>query len=408
MSARPKLTVATTFPVHPARGGGQTRVVGLYGAAAALGVDVDVVALVDREERATVTQVRPGLREIRVPKSEEHNAAESRLERALHVPVTDVALALYGDLTPDYAGALRASAADASAVVACHPYATAALLDAAPDLPLLYEAQDVETDLKAALLAGVEADAAAEALASVRAAEALACDRAAQILTCSARDGDRLVALFGADPEHVAVVPNGYEAEHVPYVDPEARAAHRRAVGVERFTALFVGSWHGPNLEAAEAVCAAAAALPDARFLLVGSAGQALKPDAVPANVDVTGPVHEGFLRDVLALADVALNPMMSGSGTNLKMLEYAGAGVPLVSSAFGARGLDMTPGEHYVEAEPDGLAAALATVRDEPADATARRVRRAHEHVLERFDWPVIARRWLDRAPIERTSLTP
>jgi glycosyltransferase involved in cell wall biosynthesis len=406
MSApRPKLTVATSFSVHPARGGGQTRVVGLYGAAAALGVDVDVVALVGQEERAAVTQVRRGLREIRVPKSAEHDAAEHRLQRELGFPVTDMALALYGELTPAYADALREAAATSSAVVACHPYATAALLDVAPGLPLLYEAQDVETDLKAALVAEAEGETAAEALAAVRDAEALACERAAQVLTCSARDADRLGELFGVDAARVAVVPNGYEAAAVPYVDPRQRAANRRAVGLEHFTALFIGSWHGPNLEAAEAVCAAARELPDARFLLVGSAGQALAAEAVPANVDVTGPVHERFLGDVLALADVALNPMMSGSGTNLKMLEYAGAGVPLISSSFGARGLGMTPGEHYVEAEPEALAAALAAVRDEPAEVTAERARRAHEHVAAGFDWPVIARRWLDTAPIERIT---
>jgi glycosyltransferase involved in cell wall biosynthesis len=408
MRGRPKLTVATSFSVHPARGGGQTRVVGLYGAAAALGVDVDVVALVGRDERATVTQVRPGLREIRVPMSAAHDAAEHLLHQRLGVPVTDMALALYGDLTPSYADALRTSSAEAAAVVACHPYATAMLLEAAPELPLLYEAQDVETDLKGALLDHVDGSASAEALAAVRDAEALACERAEQILTCSARDGARLGELFGVQPARIAVVPNGYEAATVPYVDPEQRAANRRAVGVDRFIALFIGSWHGPNLEAAEAVCAAAEELPDARFLLVGSAGQALDRDAIPPNVDVTGSVHERFLGDVLALADVALNPMRSGSGTNLKMLEYAGAGVPVVSSAFGARGLDMTPGEHYVEAEPEALAAGLAAVRGEPAEATARRVRLAHEHVVGSFDWPVIAQRWLDRAPIERTPARP
>jgi glycosyltransferase involved in cell wall biosynthesis len=403
--ARPKLTVATSFSVHPARGGGQTRVVGLYGAAAALGVDVDVVALVGRDERAGTIRIRPGLREVRVPRSPEHDAAEHRLQGRLGLPVTDIALALYADLTPAYADAVRAASHDAAAVVACHPYATATLLEAAPGLPLLYEAQDVETDLKAALLDGVDAAEAGAALEAVRAAEALACERAEQVLTCSERDRDRLGELFGVDRARVAVVPNGYEAAAVPYTDPETRAAHRRAVGLDRFTALFVGSWHGPNLEAAEAVCAAAAALPDMRFLLVGSAGQALDGDAVPANVDVTGPVHERFLRDVLALADVALNPMRSGSGTNLKMLEYAGAGIPVISSAFGARGLGLVAGEHYVEAGPAELAAALAALADEPADVTAQRVRRAHEHVVAGFDWPVIARRWLDTAPIERIT---
>lgn len=404
--SRPKLTVATSFPIHPARGGGQTRVVGLYGAAAALGVDVDVVTLAGVRDRPQVIDVAPGLREVRVPASEAHNAAEQRLHGRLGFPVTDMGLLLYGDRTPAYGEALRASAAESVAVVACHPYATAMLLDAAPGLPLLYEAQDVETDLKAALLEGADdAGAAAEVLAAVRDAEALACERAVQTMTCSARDADRLAQLFGVEGERLVVVPNGYEAAAVPYTDPARRRANREAVGLDRLTALFVGSWHGPNLEAARAVCAAARVVPDAHFLLLGSAGQALEPDEVPSNVDVTGPVHERFLRDVLALAGVALNPMASGSGTNLKMLEYAGAGVPLISSAFGARGLDMAPEEHYVEAEPGRLADALVLLRDEDPERTGARVRRAQQHVAEHFDWPVIARRWLDRAPIERTN---
>ena len=35
--------------------------------------------------------------------------------------------------------------------------------------------------------------------------------------------------------------------------------------------------------------------------------------------------------------ADVALNPMQSGSGTNLKMLDYFAAGLPVVTTAIGA-----------------------------------------------------------------------
>ena len=47
----PKLVVATSFGVHPPRGGGQARVAGLYGALARLGVEVEIVSLVDRTER---------------------------------------------------------------------------------------------------------------------------------------------------------------------------------------------------------------------------------------------------------------------------------------------------------------------------------------------------------------------
>ena len=387
----PKLTVATTFPIHPARGGGQTRVVGLYGALAALGVEVDVVSLVPHGERPAAHVVRPGLRELRVPKSAEHHEAERALEHELgDVPVSDVALALHHELTPRYAAAVRESARDATAVVACHPYATRVLLDQAPGLPLIYEAQDVETDIKAGILGDHPA------LATVREHEELTCARAAHVLTCADADAARLRELFGTPAERFATVPNGYDGRTVAFTALEDRARRRGSVGLERYTVLFVGSWHGPNLDAARAVIAAARDLPDARVLVVGSAGTALLGEETPANVDLTGPVHEAFLHAVLALADVAVNPMLSGSGTNLKMLEYAGAGLPLVSSAFGTRGLGFVAGEHYLPGEPDGLAAALARLRDEPAAETRRRVELAYDRVASVFDWRAIAERWL------------
>ena len=42
-----------------------------------------------------------------------------------------------------------------------------------------------------------------------------------------------------------------------------------------------------------------------------------------------------------LNLADVAVNPMLSGSGTNLKMFDYMASGIPVVSTKVGARGID-------------------------------------------------------------------
>lgn len=401
--ARPKLTVATTFPIHPARGGGQTRVVGLYGALAELGVDVDVVTLVAHGERPRVHEIRPGLRELRVPKTQAHHHAELELQAGLGgVPVTDVALALHHELTPGYAAAVGASARDASAVVACHPYATEVLLDRAPGVPLIYEAQDVESDIKAGMLGD------ADVLGVVREHEALTCEHAARVLTCADADALRLGALFGTPADRFTTVPNGYDAQRVPFTSPAERTRRRHSVGLDRFTVLFVGSWHGPNLDAARAVLAAAAALPSARVVVVGSAGSALGEEDTPDNVDLTGPVHEGFLQELLSLADVAVNPMASGSGTNLKMLEYAGAGLPLVSSTFGARGLGFVAGEHYLHGEPEALAGALDTLRGEEPAATRGRVALAYDRVASHFDWPVIARRLLTADAIRLLVPTP
>ena len=400
------LVVATSFPIHPALGGGQQRVQGLYGAAAREGVAVDVVTLVPFGERAAAYEVSPGLREIRVPKTREHQDAEHELDAALSMPVTDISLALHHELTPAYADAVRTAADGARAVVACHPYAMPAIAAADTGLPLLYEAQDVESDLKATMLTASgrrDSDEAALVLEAVRDCEAEACRLSDLVLTCSDIDARRLDELFALERARAAVVPNGCHCDHVPFTDYSTRRANQEMIALDSSAVLFVGSWHGPNLEAARLVVEAAAVLPDVRFLIVGSAGLALDAADMRPNIDATGPVSDRFLASVLRIADLAVNPMAAGSGTNLKMLQYAAAGIPIVSTGFGARGLGFRPGEHYVAMTSSGLAAAVQEAREASHADTAKRVERAHSRVVEHFDWPVIARGWLRHPVMER-----
>ena len=394
MSTAPRLVVATSFPIWPPRGGGQARIFGLYAALARLGVDVDVVALVSRGEPGGTRTLAPGLREIRVPKTVRHDQEEYGLHVRAGVPATDMALALYHELTPAYGEALASTAEDAVAAVACHPFAQPALA-AATDVPLIYEAQDVEADLKASMLA--ESDAPEDLIAVVREVEGACCAHAAHTIVCAAEDGARLSELYGLEPNRVVVVPNGVDPSAWPYTAPEERAAHRRALGLEgRFHALFLGSWHEPNLVAVRDILAAAEAQPDVRFLVVGSAGRAFAGESVAPNVDLCGLVDGGFVRSVLAFADVALNPMRWGSGTNLKMLDYALAGVPLLSTIFGARGLGLEAEAQYGTIGSDGLAAAIEAFRATDGEIVTARVRAAHARVIEHFTWDAIAAGWL------------
>jgi len=403
------LVVATSFPIHPALGGGQQRVRGLYGAVAGDGVTVDVVALVPHGERAVTYELSPGLREVRIPKTREHEEAEHDLAARLSIPVTDISLALHHELTPAYAAAVREAAADGRAVIASHPFAVPAIDAAGTGLPLIYEAHNVETDLKEAMLAGDperEPDEIADVLDAVRDCEARACREAVLVMACSEVDAARLDELFGLDPDRTAIVPNGCHCDGIPFTDLATRRANQASVGAQTPTVLFVGSWHGPNLDAAHAVVDAAAKLPDTHFLVVGSAGLALREEEIPANVDATGPVSDRFLEGALRIADVAVNPMAAGSGTNLKMLQYAAAGLPIVSTEFGARGLGFVAGEHYVAADLHALVAAIDEAGNAPASETADRIARARSRVADHFDWPVIARRWL-RHPV-MTGMLP
>ena len=396
-----KLVVATTFPVFPARGGGQARILGLYGALGRLGVAVDVVSLVGRLERGGTRELAPGLRETRIPKSPKLDGAEWELQKQAGVPVTDLALALHHDLVPEYGDALAAAARDAAAAVASHPFSHPALA-AATGLPVVYEAHNVEADLKDAMYA-----AAPELAQRVHEIERGCIEGAHHVIVCTRRDADRLAALYGVLSDRMIAVPNGADPAARRYTDGAERARRRAALGIEQAVAVFIGSWHEPNLVAIRDLLAIAPEHEGIRFVICGSAGLALAGERAPGNVDLCGAVDDGFLDSVLGLASAALNPMRLGSGTNLKMLDYALAGVPLVSSAFGARGLEMEAGRHYLECDPADAGPALEALRAEPAADTDARVQAARALVGERFSWDTIAARWLESGPL-RELLEP
>src|SRR3954454_337381 len=97
---RPKITVAVTFPVYPPRGGGQSRIFYLY-REIARSFEVELVTLASVHDQAATLEIAPGLREIRVPKTPEHERRELRLSARMgHVPVTDVVIPRIVHLTP--------------------------------------------------------------------------------------------------------------------------------------------------------------------------------------------------------------------------------------------------------------------------------------------------------------------
>jgi glycosyltransferase involved in cell wall biosynthesis len=387
---RPKLVVASSFAVWPPRGGGQQRLAGLYSAIAASGVDVVVVCAARGGTRPREREQAPGVTEVLVPRT----AELLRLQDALHVeagiPADDLALALGHERTPAYAAALRRHGRDARAIVCAHPYGLPAVEAAGlDDHPLLYEAVDVEAEQKGRLL-GETAPRLARAVEQL---EQSAVRRAEVVLCCSDRDAGELGRRYGA--HELLVVPNGADPAAVAHATVAERRARAQRLGVAP-AALFLGSWHPPNVEAALDILAAARLEPDLRFAVVGSVGGALVDEDVPRNADVTGAVEDGYVEAVRAVAGVALNPMRSGSGTNLKMLEYALAGLPIVSTAFGARGLGLRPGDHFVEAGGDELGAAVRAVLEAPVEQLQARADAARAIVLDGLTWERIAARFL------------
>jgi glycosyltransferase involved in cell wall biosynthesis len=218
-----------------------------------------------------------------------------------------------------------------------------------------------------------------------------------RILCCSEVDAARFRADYGVPAEKLAVVPNGVSLADVPPT-PCAEAAGLRAKDAGKTVLYFMGKTdYAPNTEALRFI--AGRLLPELERLAPGrfvcwasGGGPGLPPDVGHPALRWLGRVPE--VPPWLAAADIAIAPVESGGGTRLKILEFLGAGKPLVSTPKAAEGIDLVPG---TEAELVPLVAFAETIlrlAANPARAAAMGAA-GREKMRQGYTWESIHARW-------------
>ncbi len=211
--------------------------------------------------------------------------------------------------------------------------------------------------------------------------------QADRVVAVSADDAERIRNDFG-QPE-VDVVDNGFD-----------RAFFDQAKGTRDPRALlFLGAldWR-PNLDAVNLLLErifpdVRRQTPDAKLWIVGrnpSEGLRNRIAQTPG-VELFADVPD--VRKFLAEAALMAVPLRIGGGSRLKILEALGCKLPVVSTRVGAEGLDLVPGEHYVQSEEADMAAALVHGLQEP-ERMRRLAQQGYERVIGQYDWPMLARK--------------
>ncbi|QQP98615.1 glycosyltransferase family 4 protein [Lysobacter enzymogenes] len=388
---RKRITILSTFPSYPPKGGGQARIYHLWRRVARLH-DVTIVALGPSDSPGSDAFVAPGLREIVIPKNAEQDRHEQEISASVDwVPCADAAFALAPELAPDYARVAVEHAERSDIVVASHPYAYPAVRDARIG-ELWYEAHNDETRMKASMY---PATAQGEKLVqAIDAIERELCERSQRIVCVSESDLDSLSQRYRADRGKFFIAANGVDLDSVHYRDPEQRRELQQRLGLaDRTVALVLASWHGPNLEAVETILAAAPSFPDVDFVVVGSAGGAFSERELPQNVSMVGAVSDEEKDLLLGSATVALNPMTSGGGSNLKLLDYMASGAPVLTSQYGRRGVAGADELLWLyDDSSESFVRELRAFCATPEDQRRIRVPLARDYVERNFSWSIIA----------------
>jgi glycosyltransferase involved in cell wall biosynthesis len=387
-----KITIANFYPVHPFVHGGQRRIFFLA-RELAREFSVTLVTL-GRGRQVKYIELDQGLTEIQVPAGERYLDLEREI-LGYSYTLSDVAYAVHWTQCRLYQGVLREQLRTSRLAISEHPYSYYAIKAARGrhrPVPILYNSQNVEVIQKEALLVGRE-----DLMAVVRSIERAAVSESAAVVACSEVDRAGFVSEYSVPADKITIVENGVDSSAVPSISPQDRHAFRRQLGLgNRFTAIFGGSIHFPNLAAVDCILAIAAQLHEIVFVIAGTVcGCPALQGRLPPNVLVLGSIPEVEKWLAFVVSDVALNPMSLGSGSNIKMFEYAAAALPTLSTPFGARGTGMRPRVHYYEARLEDFASRLSEIAHLDRQVVSQVGSVARDYVRETSDWRVIGKRY-------------
>lgn len=348
-------------------GGGATRTSGLC---KGLAESDPVIFLAFNDDGGPTRRVSNGGRilSLLVDKSHDHQARHDA-ENLLHwMSAADIVNYLEAPKNERLVSLFRCAASICRKVVCEHPYMVS--LPRMFDIDFIYSSQNFEYALKTHSLR--DHPRFVEHIATVYEAEQVACGASSLIVAVSEDDGRGLSGNYRFTAP-IVVIENGSDGPD------EGKLRPRKARPTDRRSAIFMGSAHGPNAEAAQwIVTKLAPAMPDVDFAILGAVANNLTGDLAP-NIRLIGQVSARVKSSELYAAHVAINPMQSGSGSNVKMADYLQHGLPVVSTTFGARGYLLPADDVAVtdlDAFHDEVRSILSSAAVRPAACVSRQRR--------------------------------
>ncbi|OAQ54134.1 hypothetical protein HTG_00975 [Natrinema mahii] len=239
---------------------------------------------------------------------------------------------LWGALLPWISSAkLKNSANQADIVLGDDPY-MAKFLAEAVDTPVIYTSHNVEYERYRTSTDAIYSSYTGSKMKEIE-EEAV---KKSTAVVCTTEDDKEEYEPLNDD---LFVIPNGIDKYKI---TSKTDTHSREEFGIPKDVTLsvFLGSDYAPNVEAAEWLCENWSELDESyHLLIIGNVGSRVQPS--DPRIHTIGFVED--LMSALSLGDMAINPVISGGGSNVKIMDYFAADLPVVSTEFGVQGFDVS-----------------------------------------------------------------
>jgi len=336
-------------------------------------------------KQLSLSLITPRFLEISIPKTAEHLKEQRKINERFWVSSVDIISSYMCVKNKFLVSIVNEVITFADGLILSQPYMSNLVNDKLK-IPIIYESQNNELHLKENLLKSHPDYKFL--LDRTKKTQERAISISKIIITCSKEE------MYADLNKPVFIIENGVE---IPLKNNLLDLNHLKQQFNDHTIAIFIGSGHIPNVEAANFIIETLAnEMPHVYFMIVGSVCGAYENQSIPDNVLLMGLVSSKSKEILMQLVDVAINPMISGSGSNLKLADYFSANIPTVTTKLGARGYDIVNEEHTIICDLSDFSKAIKDLSNN-SELSEKIKMRAFRYVFEKLDWRSLAHKYVD-----------
>jgi len=379
------ILVLNDFEVNNPFGGGEIRINRLY---SELSNYNNVILLcLNNTNQINKTFIKDNFIEISIPKTKKHIKEENKINSKFWVSATDIVSSYMIQKNPFFVEAVRGFSSFVDTIILCHPYLVEALKDVNHGT-IIYESLNYELNLKKKILFG-HPDYN-RLIKQVESVERESCKKSKLIISVS--DDDHSGLKHYDQNTKIETIKNGVETVCEEVFDKQF--SQIKKMFKEYPVILFIGSAHPPNIDAANYIInELSQELPQCYFVIIGSVGDGCILD-VPSNVLFFGKLPNEYKNVLFRIADIAINPVITGSGSNLKLAEYFAWKLPVVTTPFGVRSYNnVINNENAIICELSLFKKGISSLIENP---NKRKTigEKAFIYANENLDWKILAKK--------------